>query len=187
MDFLKEDLVFEKRWNERIAFQCSCCFTNYTFNEQMKLRSVWVNGDERYGKTTVCEKCGKLFHKGKWQIKSFKDIFVIYTTHLEMPCNPPNFFEDVMDSQYFWETMIQNTQNGDWLDFQARYKSQNDALEGHWLAYDKLEDIMLNPEKYPVGIISVFCKAMDAARRFSKQSPPSLLQNLKNIFFKRTA
>jgi len=163
MDFLKEDLTFEKRWNKRIAFQCSCCFTNYTFYEQMQLRSVWVNGDERYGKVSVCGKCGKLFHEGKWQIKSFKDISVIYTTHLEMPQYSPNFSEDIMDSKYFWETMIQNTQNGNWLGFQARYNNQADAINGHWLAYDKLEDMILEPEKYPMGIIEMFSNAMGAA------------------------
>lgn len=160
---MMDDLIFEKRWNKRIAFQCSCCFTNYTFYEQMQLRSVWVNGDEKYGKVSVCRKCGKLFHEGKWQIKSFKDIFVIYTTHLEMPQCSPNFSEDIMDSKYFWETMIQNIQNGNWLGFQARYNNQTDAINGHWLAYDKLEDMILEPEKYPMGIIEMFSNAMGAA------------------------
>ncbi len=154
---------FNDTWNQRIAFQCSCCFTNYTFNEQMQLRSVWVNGDKNYGKVSVCETCGKLFHLGKWQIKSFKDIFVIYTTHLEMPQCSPNFFEDIINSTYFWETMVQNTQNGNWLGFQARYNNQNDAINGHWLAYDKLEDMILNPKKYPMGIIEMFSNAMEAA------------------------
>jgi len=154
---------FDEKWNQRIAFQCACCFENYTMNDYMQLHSVWVNDDEQYGKVSVCGKCGKLFHQGKWQIKSFKDIFVIYTTHLEMPQNPPNFSEDIMNSQYFWETMIQNTQNGKWLDFQARYKSSKDAEEGHWLAYDNLENMLLNPEKYPMGIIEMFSNAMGAA------------------------
>ena len=153
---------FDKKWKQRIAFQCSCCFTNYTMNEYYTLYSVWINDDERYGKTTACRKCGKLFHQGKWQLKSFKDIFVIYTTHLEMPQNPPNFTEDIMDSQYFWETMIQNIQNDEWLGFQARYKNQKDAEEGHWIAYNNLENILLYPEKYPMGIIEIFSNAMEA-------------------------
>ena len=132
-------------------------------DEFYALNSVWINDDKKYGKTTVCRKCGKLFHQGKWQIKSFKDIFVIYTTHLEMPQVSPNFFEDSMNSRYFWETMIQNTQNGDWLGFQARYNNQKNAEDGHWLAYDKLEDMILNPEKYPMGIIEQFSNAMGAA------------------------
>jgi len=132
-------------------------------DEFFSLYSVWVCGDEQYGKTTACGKCGKLFHQGKWQLKSFKDIFVIYTTHLEMPQCSPNFFDDITDSKYFWETMVQNTQNGDWLGFQARYNNQKDALNGHWLAYDKLEDMILEPEKYPMGIIEMFSNAMSAA------------------------
>ena len=154
---------FDKKWNQRIAFQCSCCFTNYTMDEFFALYSVWINGDEKYGKTTACGKCGKLFHQGRWQLRSFKDIFIIYTTHNEMPHNPPNFFEDVIDSKYFWETMVQNIQNGKWLGFQARYNNQADAINGHWLAYDKLEDMILYPEKYPMGIIAMFSNAMEAA------------------------
>jgi hypothetical protein len=153
---------FDDKWNQRIAFQCSCCFTNYTMNEFYSLHSVWIDGDKKYGKTTACGKCGKLFHNGKWQLKSFKDIFVIYTTHLEMPQCSPNFSEDIMDSKYFWETMIQNTQNGDWLGFQARYNNQKDAQDGHWLAYDNLENMLLYPEKYPMGIIEMFSNAMGA-------------------------
>ncbi len=132
------------------------------------LHSVWVNGDKKYGKTTVCEKCGKLFHTGKWQIRSYKDLFLIYTTHLEMPANPPNFFEDITESNYFWETMIENTQNHKWLSFQARYNNQKDAEEGHWMAYDKLEDMILYPEKYPVDIVGTFFNAIGAAQSQEK-------------------
>lgn len=129
----------------------------------MQLRSVWLDKDRRYGKTTVCNKCGKLFHKGKWQIMSIKDIYIIYTTHLEMPQVSPKLFDNIMDSEYFYETMIQNKQNGKWLGFQARYTNTPDAIEGHWLAYDKLEDMILNPDKYPQGIIEMFADAMQAA------------------------
>ena len=59
--------------------------------------------------------------------------------------------------------MIQNKQNGDWLGFQARYNNQKNAEDGHWLAYDKLEDMILEPEKYPMGIIEMFSNAMEAA------------------------
>ena len=80
-----------------------------------------------------------------------------------MPQNPPSLFEDVMNSRYFWETMIQNIQNVEWLGFQSRYKNQKDAEKGHWLAYDKLEDMILYPEKYPMGIIEMFANAIGAA------------------------
>ena len=52
-------MFFEEKWNQRISFQCSCCFTNYTFDEMMKCYSVWVNDDKKYGKVGVCDVCGK--------------------------------------------------------------------------------------------------------------------------------
>jgi len=117
-------------------------------DEFMALRSVWLDQDKKYGKTGICKKCGKLNHLGKWQIMSVKDIYIIYTTDIEMPMSPPNFTEDIMDSEYFLETMIQNTQNKKFLDFQARYKTREDAIDGHWLAYDNLEDMILHTRKY---------------------------------------
>ncbi len=159
---------FDKLWKNRIAFQCSCCFTNYTFDEMMNTRSVWVNDDEKYGKVSICHKCGKKFLQDKWQIKSYKDIYVVYTTHLEMPQIPPNFHENLMDTLYFWETMIQNIQNDQFLNFQARYQSQEEAELGHWLAYDKLEDMLLYPDKYPQGLMPLFIDAIDQAKTIER-------------------
>ncbi len=144
--------------------RCSCCYTRYTMDEMMKCFAVWVGKNEKYGKSAVCKKCGKEFHKGKWQIISKKDIYTIFTTDLEMPQCPPNFHEDILDSEYFYETMIQNNQDGQWLGFQARYKVKEDAIEGHWLAYDHLEDMLLHPEKYPQGIISLFSDTIKQAK-----------------------
>jgi len=167
-----------EKWQARVAFQCSCCGTNYTFDEMIKCYSVWVNGDEKYGKVGVCNVCGKRHHEGKWQIMSFKKPYVIYTTHLEMPAVPPNLFEDIMDSQYFWESMIQNTETEKWLGFQARYKTQQDAIDGHWIAYDHLEDMILNPEKYPQGFMDMFFNAIDAAQDQKKNIDPHVKRNL---------
>ncbi len=176
----KEDTeTFEKKWQKRIAFQCSCCFTNYTFSETMQFRSFWVNDDPKYGKESACPKCGKMQLRHKWCIITYKDNYTIYTTHLEMPQVPPNFFEDSIDSKYFWETMIENKQNGEWLDFQARYTSQADAEMGHWLAYDKLEDMILYPEKYPQGIMQIFFNAMGAAKEQRKTIQSNVKENLK--------
>ena len=161
-------MEFDSIWKNRIAFQCSCCFTNYTFDEMINTRSVWVNDDEKYGKVGICYKCGKKFLQDKWQITSFKDIYVIYTTHLEMPQVPPNFHEDMMNTLYFWETMIQNIQDKKFLNFQARYQSQEQAEIGHWIAYDKLEDILLYPDKYPQGLMSLFADAIKQAQTTEK-------------------
>jgi len=168
-----------EKWQARVAFQCSCCGTNYTMDEMMKCYSVWVNGDEKYGKVGVCNVCGKKHHEGKWQIMSFKKPYVLYTTHLEMPQCPPNFHEDIMDSEYFWESMIQNIETGDWLGFQARYKTQQDAIDGHWIAYDHLEDMILNPEKYPQGFMDMFFNALQAVQDQRKNIDPHVKRNLR--------
>lgn len=144
--------------------RCSACLTRYTMDEYFKCFSYWVDKDPKYGKTSACSKCSKEFHNGKWQIISIKDIYRIYTTDLEMPQCPPNFTEDMLDSEYFLETMIQNIQTEKFLDFQARYKTREDAIEGHWLAYDNLEDMILHPEKYPQGIMSFFFNGIKAAK-----------------------
>jgi hypothetical protein len=132
--------------------------------EYFKCFSYWIDKDPKYGKTSACRVCSKEFHSGKWGLMTNKDIYRIYTTDLEMPQCPPNFTEDMMNSEYFLETMIQNMQDGSWLGFQARYKTREEAIEGHWLAYDKLEDMLLHPDKYPQGIIEMFCNAIDEAR-----------------------
>ncbi len=171
--------TLDEKWQKRIAFQCSCCFTNYTFDETRQFRSFWVNDDPQYGKEAACPKCCKMQLRNKWCINTYKDIYIIYTTHLEFPQVPPNFHEDIMDSDYFWETMIQNKQNGKWLDFQARYKSQEDAINGHWLAYDNLEDMILDPDKYPQGIMSMFFNAIEAGNDQRKNIDPHVKRNLK--------
>jgi len=69
---------------------------------------------------------------------------------------------------YFWETMIQNIQNDQFLNFQARYQSQEEAELGHWLAYDKLEDMLLYPDKYPQGLMPLFMDAIDQAKTIER-------------------
>lgn len=179
MNLQNKTETFEEKWQNRIYFQCSCCFTNYTVSETDQFATFWVNDDEQYGKQSACPKCGKMQLRHKWGILSHKDIYIVYTTHCEMPQSPPNFHEDLMDSEYFWETMIENTQNGKWLDFQARYKSQEDAINGHWLAYDNLENMILDPDKYPQGIMSIFFNAVEAGFDQRKNIDPHIKRNLK--------
>jgi len=171
--------TFQEKWQARVAIQCSCCFTNYTFDEMIKCYSVWVSDDENHGRVGVCGTCGKKFHEGKWQIKSFKRPYVLFTTHLEMPQCSPNLFESIMDSQYFWESMVSNTETGEWLGFQARYKTQQDAIDGHWIAYDHLEDMILDPEKYPQGFMGMFFNAIEAAREQRKTIQSDVKDRLK--------
>ena len=96
-----------------------------------------------------------------------------------MPQNPPNFFEDIMDSEYFWSSAIQNTETGKWLDFEARYKTQQDAIDGHWIAYDHLEDMILNPKKYPQGFLNMFFNAIQAAQDQRKTIQSDVKDRLK--------
>jgi len=96
-----------------------------------------------------------------------------------MPQVPPNLFEDTMDSEYFWESMVQNIETGKWLEFQARYKTQQDAIDGHWIAYDHLEDMILNPEKYPQGFMGMFFNAIEAAHDQKKNIDPHVKRNLR--------
>jgi len=179
MNSTNDTKTFHEKWEARIAIQCSCCFTNYTFDEMMNCHYVWVDDDEKYGKVGICNVCGKKFHESKWGIKSFKDNYIVYTTHLEMPQVPPNFIDDIMDAQYFWESMIENTDTGEFLDFQARYKTQKDAEDGHWLAYDNLEDMILNPEKYPQGLMGMFFNAMNAVHEQRKTIQSDVKDRLK--------
>ena len=179
MDTKNDTKTLDEKWEQRIFVQCSCCYTNYTFDEYLKCTSVWINNDEGYGKEAICNVCAKPFHKGKWGIRTIKDIYTIYTTHTEMPQVPPNFHEDILDTNYFWETMIQNTQTDKFLDFQSRYQSQQDAIEGHWIAYDSLEKIILNPEKYPQGIMSIFFNGIKRAVNQRKNIDPHVKRNLR--------
>ena len=155
------------RWVKRV---CQNCGVKFDFKVK--------KSNEKYGKVGVCDVCGKKFHESKWQITSFKKPYLLYTTHLEMPQCSPNLFEDIMDSKYFWESMAQNIETGDWLDFQARYKTKEDAIDGHWIAYDNLEDMILHPEKYPQGFMEMFFNAIGAAQDQRKNIDPHVKRNL---------
>lgn len=155
--------TFDEKWQQRVAIQCSCCGTNYTMDEMMNCYSVWVNDNEKYGKVGICNVCGKNSMKANGRLCHLKP-YVLYTTHLEMAQCSPNLFESIMDSEYFWESMVQNIETGKWLGFQARYKTQQDAIDGHWIAYDHLEDMILNPEKYPQGFMNMFFNAIEAVQ-----------------------
>lgn len=142
------------------VFQCSMCLRNYSTEEFLKLDHEWVDPkNKEYGKTAIC-KCGERFDDF-WQIQSKKEDYLISTIHLTIGSISNNNLLD--NSDYFYQTMICDiTKDKDkWLPFQARYKTKEDAIEGHELAYNKLEDIILNPDKYPQGLIAVFCNAVE--------------------------
>jgi len=142
-------------------FQCSHCFEIYDFNDYLKLKTEPMDANEpkKYGSTAIC-KCGKPFHKNKWQLRTNVDGYIISTTHLEIEHGGMKV--DELDG-YWYETMIFQSKelkkNIDQpaLSFQARYKTQKEAIAGHKLTIELLPKIILNPDKYPQSIISLFC------------------------------
>ena len=68
---------------------------------------------------------------------------------------------------------------GDFLSFQARYETMDQAIQGHFLAVDNLSNIILNPEKYPASIIDVFCNSMAAAYEQKKTLDSRLKERIK--------
>lgn len=156
-------------------WECSRCWRRYSFDEFILLPSCWVNPKEhhKYGKTTVCF-CGAIFHKDRWHLTSFLDEYRISTIHLNMG-HPDN--EDLLNNRHlYFETMINKKE--EWLSFQARYETMQQAIDGHFLAVDNLSNIILNPEKYPASIIDTFCNEMNVAYDQRKTIDSSLKRRL---------
>jgi len=164
--------------------QCSFCDTYYSFNEYLKLKSVWVDPKQKqYGKTAVC-KCGADTNL-HWSIQSKKDQYLISTTHLGIGHNSVTDWTD-LNSDFFYETMIFKVEGKTFpfdkfesLDFQMRYKTREEAILGHHDTYDKLENILLDPTKYPMGVIPMFCNLWKAAEDQRKTIQSSVKERLK--------
>jgi len=143
-------------------WECSRCWRRYSFDEMNLLPHCWVNPKEhhKYGIASVCF-CGAIFHKDIWHLSSFIDEYRVSTVHTNLGQHDN---ADIFDFKYdfYFETMIDKKK--EWLGFQTRYKTMDDAIEGHFLAVDNLSNIILNPEKYPTSIIIAFCDAMASAK-----------------------
>ena len=161
-------------------WQCSRCWRKYSFDEFNLLPHCWVDRKEhhKYGRTTVCF-CGAIFHKDKWHLSSFVDQYRVSTIHLNM--GSPNNMDFLSDKHMYFETMIDKKidKKEEWLGFQARYESMQQAIEGHFLAVDNLSNIILNPEKYPTSIIDTFCNSMQASNAQRKTIDSDLKERLK--------
>lgn len=156
-------------------WQCSRCWRKYTFDEFRVLPSCWVDRKEhdKYGRTSVCF-CGAIFHKDRWHLSSFVDEYRVSTVHLNL--GSPDNADFLNDKEFYFETMINKKK--EWLGFQARYESMEQAIDGHFLAVDNLSNIILNPEKYPASIIDTFCNNMEAANAQRKTINSSLKKRL---------
>ena len=165
-------------------FQCSMCPEVYTFDEYIKLKTKWVDekNKEKYGKDTIC-KCGAVFHKDVWAIQTKKENYVISTIHLQIgACSTINMFDH---SDHYYETMIfdqdkkpDNRILGKSLDFQMRYKTREEAIKGHKETIERLSNIIMNPDAYPMGIIPRFCNMLDAVTDQGKTIQPSVKERL---------
>jgi len=160
---------------EMPKWQCSRCWKKYTFDEFRNLPCCWMDRNEhdKYGRTSVCF-CGAIFHKERWHLSSFVEEYRVSTVHLNL--GSPDNADFLSDKEFYFETMI--NKNKEWLGFQARYESMEQAIEGHFLAVDNLSNIILNPEKYPSSIIGVFFNAMEAAENQRKTIEYSLKKRL---------
>ncbi len=165
-------------------FQCSMCLATYSFDDYMKLKSDWIDkkNKEKYGKKTFC-KCGTAFHEKRWTIQTRKDMYVISTVHLEMGSMSTIDYLD-MSNDYFYETMIFKVEGEKFplkykpLDFQMRYKTREEAIQGHIDTIEKLEFILLDPEKYPMGVLARFSNLMMAVSDQQKTIRPSVKERL---------
>lgn len=157
-------------------WQCSRCWKKYTFDEFNLLPLCWVDRKEhrKYGRTTVCF-CGAIFHKDRWHLASFIDEYRVSTIHLNLG-SPDNLDFRSVKSLYF-ETMIDK--KNEFLSFQARYETMQQAIQGHFLAVDNISNIILNPDKYPSSIIDAFCNSMQAAHDQRKTIDSSVKERLK--------
>lgn len=136
-------------------FQCSKCKKKYTFNQWLKLVKVPIDpANLQYGYTSVCT-CGKEFHKEQWRLLSKEDGYEVSTVHLEMAhLSNTDFNPHTALDEYWYETMIFDPK-GKPLSFQVRYKTQEEAKEGHDLTVEMLPKILANPNKYPKSILSM--------------------------------
>lgn len=157
-------------------WQCSRCWKKYTFEEFNLLLHCWVDRKEhkKFGKTTICS-CGAIFHKDGWHLTTFVDEYRVSTVHL--PLGSPDNADFFSNKHLYFETMINKKE--EWLGFQARYESMEQAINGHWLAVDNLPKIILNPDKYPASLIGTFFNEIKATYDQLKTIDSNLKERLK--------
>jgi hypothetical protein len=172
----------KNRWKIEMYTTCSFCEKEYTFDEFINAKSVWVDAKNKnkYGKTTLCE-CGIDLFSQRWNIISKNDNYFISTIHLPMPHGGVEF-QDWMDRGFWYETMFWQEDPGQqrkFADFQQRYHTREEAIKGHRFVVENLNKILENPEGFPQGIISMMSNAFGAIQDQRKNIDPHVKENLR--------
>lgn len=169
----------KKRWETQLHTICSFCNKEYTFNEFMKAKSVWIDKKKKqYGKKTLC-KCGVDLFSDRWQIISKVDNYYISTVHLPITHSGVEI-HDWFDYNFWYETMFWQEQSSKqkYGDFQMRYHTREEAIIGHKFVVENLNKIIEHPERFPQGVISKFVNSMAAAQDQRKNYDPHVKRNL---------
>lgn len=179
-DKIINDLANQK-WKDEPYTSCSFCEKIYSFDDFINAESVWVDPKRKeYGKTTKCT-CGVDLFGDRWNIISRNDNYFISTLHLPIAHGGVEF-QDWMDRGFWYETMFWQEQPGQerkFADFQQRYHTREEAIEGHKFVVENLNKILEKPDAFPQGIISMMINSMDAAMDQKKNINSHVKENLR--------
>jgi len=171
----------KNRWKTERYTVCSFCNKEYTFNEYMQSKSDWIDSKQKqYGKRVLCQ-CGVDLFSERWSIISKVDIYYISTVHLPIPHSGVEI-KDWFDYNFWYETMFWREEPGikrEYGEFQMRYHTREEAINGQKFVVDNLNKILERPDKYPQGVISILCNAMKAAQDQRKNIDPHVKRNLR--------
>jgi len=177
----KVDKETQKRWDIELYTICSFCKKEYTFSEYMSTKSVWVDPKKKqYGRTVLC-KCGVDLFSERWEIISKIDIYYVMTIHLPT-CVSGIEMKDWFDYNYWYETKFWQEQDGQsrkFADYEMRYHTREESIEGHLFAVQNINKILEHPERYPQGIFSVMINDIGAAKAARKVIQSDVRNNLK--------
>ena len=126
-------------------WKCGKCEKEYTFDEFMELPKIRVkpeveDPEREYGVTTVCYNCGYIFHKEKFRQRDTVTIWIHGKGYI---VEVSTVFLELNHSGFYYETMIFPKEGqSETIDcnFQDRYKTQDEAMEGHISIIKKLRN-----------------------------------------------
>lgn len=170
----------QKRWDTELYTRCSFCEKDYTFSEFINVDSLWIDPkNKKYGKKSLCS-CGVDLFSDRWNIVSKNDIYYISTVHLPI-AHAGVETKDWMDYDFWYETMFWSEEikgKRKFKEFQMRYHIREEAIKGHKFVVNNLNRILESPEKYPQGIIDIFCNSIKSAQDQRKNIDSHVKRNL---------